>query len=64
MPHYSVQSDADDNPQFRRDWGAGPALIRFRSEQSKPARPTGKTDKPTRRSTVATADPNLDVGAA
>ena len=43
MSHYSNQSDPDDNPQFRRDWGDGPVYINFCSKKAKPTRPIPKT---------------------
>ena len=42
MAHFSLQSDPDDNPQFRRDWGDGPVYINFRSKKAKPTRPITK----------------------
>ena len=44
MAHFSLQSDPDDNPHFRRDWGDGPTLIVLRSEKSDLAKPITKTE--------------------
>ena len=44
MPHYSVQSDPDDNPHFQRDWGDGPVFIRLRSERLDPPTTLTKTE--------------------
>ncbi len=43
MPHFSLQSDPDDNPQFRRDWGDGQVFIRLRSEKPDLPKPITKT---------------------